>query len=60
MLGKVGFESLGKLAPRQQDAPPAAFAFKTDIRAKTYDGPFVGATRMLFSEAEMIVETQVR
>ena len=59
MLGKVDLESPGKLAPCQQDAPPTAFAFQTDIRAKTCDGPFIGAARMLFSEAEMIVETQV-
>ena len=59
MLGKVGFQSLGKLAPCQQDAPPAAFAFESDIRAKTDDTPFVGTAWMLFSEAEMIVEPQV-
>ena len=56
MLGKVGFESLGQLAPRQQNAPPAAFAFQADIRAKTNNGPFVGTAWMLLSEAEMIVE----
>jgi hypothetical protein len=60
MLGKVGFESPGKFAPGQQNAPPAAFAFQPDIRAKSYDGPFVGTARMLFSKAKMIVETQVR
>jgi hypothetical protein len=60
VLGKVGFESLGKFAPRQQDAPTTAFAFQPDIRAKANDGPFVGTAWMLFSEAEMIVETQVR
>jgi hypothetical protein len=60
MLGKVGFESLGKFAPRQQDAPTAAPAFQPDIRAKTYDGPLVGTAWMLFAEAEMIVETQIR
>ena len=59
MLGKVGFESLGKLAPRQQYTPPAAFALKSDIRAKPCDGPFIGAAWVLFAEAEMIVETQV-
>ena len=59
MLGKVGFESLGQLTPRQQNAPPAAFAFQPDIRAETCDGPFIGAARVLLSEAEMIVETQV-
>ena len=60
MLGQVGFEPLGKLAPRQQDAPSAAFAFETDIRAEACNSPFVGPARVLFSEAEMIVETQVR
>jgi hypothetical protein len=60
VLGKVGFESLGKFAPRQEDAPSAAFALESDIRAEPRDGPLIGATRMLFSEAEMIVETQVR
>ena len=56
MLGKVGFESLGQLTPRQQNAPPAAFAFQPDIRAKPNNGPFVGTAWMLLSEAEMIVE----
>jgi hypothetical protein len=56
MLGKIGFESLGQLAPRQQNAPPAAFAFQPDIRAKANNGPFVGTAWMLLSEAEMIVE----
>lgn len=59
MLCEVFFESLGKLAPRQQDAPPAAFAFESDVRAETCDSPLVGTARVLFAEAEMIVETQV-
>ena len=59
MFCKVGFESLGKFTPREQDAPTAAFAFEPDIRAKSRDGPFIGAARMLFSQAKMIVETQV-
>ena len=60
VLGKVGFESLCQLTPRQHDAPFAAVAFEADIRAKPCDGPFVRAARMLFSQAKMIVETQVR
>lgn len=59
MFCKVGFESLGKFTPREQDAPPAAFALQPDIRAKSRDGPFIGAARMLFSEAKVIVEMQV-
>lgn len=60
MLCKVGFQTLCQLAPCKQDAPPAAFAFEPDIRAQTRDSPLVGAARVLFSQAEMIVETQVR
>jgi len=60
VLCKVGFESLGKLAPRQHDAPPAASAFESDIRAETCDSPLIRAAWMLFSQAKMIVETQVR
>ena len=60
MLCKVGFKSLCKFTPREHDAPSTAFAFESDIRAETYDGPFIGATWMLFSEAKMIVETEVR
>ena len=59
MLCKVGFKSLGKFTPRQQDAPPATLTFETDIRAKANNGPLVGTARVLFSEAEMIVEAQV-
>ena len=59
MLCQVGFESLGKFAPGKHDAAAAAFAFEPDIRAKTCDSPFIGATWVLFSEAEMIVEAQV-
>jgi hypothetical protein len=59
VLGKINFESLCKFTPRQQNAPAAAFAFESDIRAKASDGPFVGATRMLLAQAKMIVEMQV-
>ena len=60
MLCQVGFQSLGKFAPRQQDAPSTAFAFQTDIRTKTCDNPFIGATRMLLSQAQMIVKVEIR
>ena len=59
MLGEVRFEPFGQFAPCQQDAPSAASAFEADIRAQACDSPFVGAARMLFSEAQVIVETQV-
>jgi hypothetical protein len=59
MLCEIGFESFGKFTPCQHDAPATALALEPDIRAKTCDGPFIGTTRMLFPETEMIVETQV-
>ena len=37
----------------------AAFALEADIRAKTRDGPFVGAAGVLFAEAQMIVKLEV-
>lgn len=59
MLCQVGFESLGKFAPCEHDAPPTALAFEPDIRAQTRNGPLIGAARVLFPEAKMIVEVQV-
>jgi hypothetical protein len=59
VFSQVGFEPLGKLTPCQEDAPPTAFALEADVRAKAYNGPLVGAARVLFSEAQMIVEMQV-
>ena len=59
MLRQVGFESLGKFTPREHDSPSAAFALETDVRTQTRNGPLVGAARMLLSQAEMVVETQV-
>ena len=60
MFCQVRLESLDKLAPCQQNAPPAASAFQPDICAETRDGPLVGAARVLFAQAQVIVETQVR
>lgn len=59
MLCQVGFESLGKFTPCEHDAPPADLAFEPDIRAQTRDGPLIGAARVLFSQAKMIVEAQI-
>ena len=59
VLGQVGFESLDKLTAGEQDPPPASPAFQPDICAETDHGPLVGTARMLFSEAKLIVETQV-
>jgi hypothetical protein len=60
VLSQVGFEPLGEFTPGQKNAPPTAPAFEADIRAKAGDGPFVGTAWMLFAEAEMVVEAQVR
>jgi hypothetical protein len=60
VLCQVGFESLGKFTPRQEDAPATALAFESDIRAKTCDDPLIGATRVLLSQAKMIMKAKVR
>ena len=59
MLCQIGFESFGKFTPGQHHAPTAAGAFESDIRAETRDNPLVGTTRMLFSEAEAVIQTEV-
>jgi hypothetical protein len=60
MWSEVGFQSFGKFPPGEHHTPPTAFAFEADVRAKTCDGPFVGTARMLFAQAQVIVELQVR
>ena len=59
MLCQIGFESFGQFAACEHDAPPTALTFKPDIRAKAYDVPFIGATRVLFAEAQVVVELEV-
>jgi hypothetical protein len=59
MFSEIGFQPFGKFTAGEHDAPPAAVAFQPDVRAETGDGPFVGAARMLFAEAQMVVEAQV-
>jgi hypothetical protein len=56
MLCQIGFESFCKFTPREHDPPTTAFALKPNIRTEARDDPLVGTTRMLFSEAEVIVE----
>lgn len=60
MFGEVGFESLGKLPPRQHDAPPTALTFQPDICTETRDYPFIGTARVLFAQSQMVVEAEVR
>ena len=59
MLCQVCFESFGKFTSGKHHPPATTFALEPDIRAETSDNPFVGATRMLFSEAELIIEAEV-
>jgi len=59
VFSKVGFEPFGKFTAGKHDVASAAFAFEPDIRAKAYDGPFVGAARVLFAKAQVIVELEV-
>ena len=60
LCGKVDFQSPGKFTAREHDSSPAAFTFKPDIRAQARNDPFIRAARVLFSEAELIVEAEVR
>jgi hypothetical protein len=59
VYGEVGFEPFGKFTASQHYAPSATFTFKTDICAKTCDGPFIGTAWMLFAEAQVVVELEV-
>ena len=56
---EIGFETFGKFAAGQHDTPSATFAFDANVRAETRDGPFIGAARVLFAEAQVVVEAQV-
>jgi len=59
MYGEICFKPLCKFASGEHDTPPAASTFQPNIRAETRDGPFIGAARMLFAQAQVIVESQV-
>ena len=59
MFCEIGFEPFGEFAPGKHDAPSAAPAFETDVRAEAGDGPFVGAARVLFAQAQVVVEAEV-
>jgi hypothetical protein len=59
VCGEVGFEPFCKFTTCEHDAPSTAFAFETDIRAEARDSPFVGAARMLFAQAQVVVEAKV-
>jgi len=57
---EVGFQPFGKFPPGKHYTSAAAFAFETNIRAETCDGPFVGTARMLLTQTQVVVEAQVR
>jgi len=59
VYSEIGFESFCKFAAGEHDTPIASFTFESDIRAEARDSPFVGTARMLFTESQVIVETQV-
>jgi hypothetical protein len=60
VYGEIGFQSFCQLASGKHHAPAASFAFQPDIRTETHDGPFIGAAWMLFPQAQVVVESQVR
>jgi hypothetical protein len=59
VFSEISFQSFGKFTTGQHDAPSTALAFEPDVRAQARDRPFIGATGMLFAQAQMIVELQV-
>ena len=59
MLGKIGFEPFGKFTSSKHNTSSAAFAFKSNICTKSNYSPIVGATGMLFAEAQVVVELEV-
>ena len=60
VYGEIGFQSFCQLASGKHHAPATPFAFQPDIRTETRDDPFIGAARMLFTQAQVIVKSQVR
>lgn len=60
MFCQILFESFGKFAAREHDSSPTAFAFEPNVRAETRNGPLVRATRVLFAEAQMVVQAEIR
>lgn len=59
MRSEIGFEPFGKFAPCKHNTSSAAFAFESNIRAETRDGPFIGAAGMLLAQAQVVVKLQV-
>ena len=60
VFGEIGFQSFGKFTAGEHHAPPAAPALQANIRAQTCDRPFVRAAGMLFAQAQVVVEMQIR
>ena len=60
VLGEVGLESLCQLAAGQHDASATAFALQPNIGTEANNRPLVGTAWMLFAQAQVIVELQVR
>jgi len=59
MFGEVDFKSLCEFAPREHDAPSAAFTFQPNIGTETRNSPLIGTTWMLFAESQVVVEAKV-
>jgi hypothetical protein len=60
LLGENSLESAGQLTPRQHHPPPAALALQANIRTEPDNSPFIGTTRMWFTQAQAGVELQIR
>jgi hypothetical protein len=59
MWGEVGFESLCEFTTGKHDTSSTAPAFQPYICAQADNVPFIGAARMLFAKAQVIVQSKV-
>ena len=60
VFGKIGLQSFGKFPAGKHDAPSTALTFESDVRTEARDRPFIGAAGMLFAQAQVVVELQIR
>ena len=60
MFRQISFESFRQFTAGEHDPPSATFAFQPDIGTETRNNPFVGTARMLFTQAQVVVELEIR
>lgn len=59
MWSEIGFESLCKFASGQHDVSSTTLAFQPNVCTETDHCPFIGTARVLFAQAQVVIELQV-